>query len=785
VLFRSLAQAIYISGRLSLGTNLPNNAATSVLVNNVPKQAEELPTYLTAQNADQDLNQVYSSTAANDGTALQATIATQTNSNVIYLTAHNTVDLYPSAELQANGTPGGSIYLTAPSINTQAGSVAQANGNNGPGGLIDFSGDQITVVGSIAANGTDGGAITMIANDGDLIIQNSVIQTNGSNGRGGSIALSATNNVTIEASSIEATGLNQGGSILIGNDANNGTLPFALVTSIDQDSYINAAQLDPSDENINGGFIETSGDVLNLLATINAGRGGMWLIDPTNVTISSAASTGGDLAAAQGQETTSNFNTTQIQTAINAGTSVTILVSGTITQTTALTFNVATAGLTPTLTLNNTSGSKQAITLIAITDNSTGSGSGVSVQAFSSGGAIKANGAINVKGSITLDNTYGAASGATPASGYITSSNAPTLATTTGAGINVGGALTAGGIITLNGVSHSATANHSGVISDVAIAGAGGVNIKGVTSNINAGVFLQLVGARITSSAGNISIDATSLGASNSGFINAVAAPLSASVGFVTITGRTVGGPSVNQSGLVTARSITVDGIASGNPTTNVTLGAMTISAGGSNISVTATSGTAGGNTGIYQTGTITGISGSSISFTSNNKIDQNGALTLAANASANAANITYDTSTGTRLSTIAGGTLTIAANTSSSAINYTAISAGANINPSLIGTTSIVLPGTITLDNTFGTVSGELVSGVVTASNASTAATTAIGVTIDNAIFASGNIAVNGVSSGNGVAGISYSAGITSTAGNVLLNGGATNGLGVYNLTA
>jgi mucin-19 len=40
-------------------------------------------------------------------------------------------------------------------------------------------------------------------------------------------------------------------------------------------------------------------------------------------------------------------------------------------------------------------------------------------------------------------------------------------------------------------------------------------------------------------------------------------------------------------------------------------------------------------------------------------------------------------------------------------------------------------------------------------------------------------------VTSGAGVAGISYSVGITSTAGNVTLNGGATNGLGVYNLTA
>jgi hypothetical protein len=211
----------------------------------------------------------------------------------------------------------------------------------------------------------------------------------------------------------------------------------------------------------------------------------------------------------------------------------------------------------------------------------------------------------------------------------------------------------------------------------------------------------------------------------------------------------------------------------------------MTIASGGSNISVTATSGSAGANTGIYQSGTITGVSGSNISFISNNIINQTGALTLIANTSGTAANITYDTTTGTRFSTITGGTLTISASTSSAAINYIAKSAGANIDPGLIGTTAIVLPGTITLDNTFGVFSGSLVSGVITASNASTTATTAIGVTINDAIFASGNIAVNGVTSGAGVAGISYSVGVTSTAGNVTFNGGATDGLGVYNLTA
>ena len=781
-----LAQAIYVSGGLSLNANLPSNSVQVVTVGGVAKRPDELPSYLTAQNNNQNsnLNQAYSATAANDANTIQALQANPASqSNVIYLTASNQLNINSTAQVLANGTTGGSIYAQAPVINTQAGSVMQANGNNGPGGVIAFSGDQITVAGNIAANGTtDGGSITLIANNGDLTMNSSTIQTNGSNGRGGSIALSATNNVTIQSSSIEATGLHQGGRILIGNDANNGTLPFALLTSIDQTSHINAAQLDPSDVNLNGGFIETSGDVLNLLATINAGRGGMWLLDPTNVTISSTASTGGSLSGAQSQASTSNFSTTDIQTAINAGTNVTILVSGTITQTTALTFNITTTGLTPTLTLNNTSGSKQAITLIAMTDNSSGVGSGVSLQAISAGGAIALNGAINLKGAITIDNTYGAASG-TPASGYITASNVTTLATTSAAGIGVAGALTAKGLITLNGVATGAAAGNAGVIAGNTIAGAGGVTIMGIAGGTNGGVVLSASTVSITSSAGNISIDATTLGATNLGFNGATATAITATLGSVSVTGRAVGGSSVNQAGLITANSITISGTASGSPATNVSLGAMKINAGGGNITVTANSAAAGGDTGIYQVGAITdNAAGGSISFTSNNKINQTGAIGLVLNTSGTAANIIYDTTSGNKAGNITFGDVSIASGISSSAINFTAKSSGSSIAPGFIGTNTLPLPGSITLDNTFGLVSGTPTSGTISvAANNLGDATTSVGVNLSasSALNATGDITISGVS--NAQIGVSYGSAIKSTAGSVTLNGSTTNYYAVY----
>jgi autotransporter-associated beta strand protein len=144
----------------------------------------------------------------------------------------------------------------------------------------------------LKANGTtDGGAITIIGYGGDLHIKNSLIQTNGSNGRGGSISASASNAVSTINSQFEATGYSHGGQILIGNDAKNGTLPFALRADFDEGTSFNSAQLDPNPDNQQGGFIETSGQILNMLSSINAGRGGMWLLDPWDYVIGSSEAT--------------------------------------------------------------------------------------------------------------------------------------------------------------------------------------------------------------------------------------------------------------------------------------------------------------------------------------------------------------------------------------------------------------------------------------------------------------------------------------------------------------
>ncbi|NBX98713.1 MAG: hypothetical protein EBQ83_00225, partial [Burkholderiaceae bacterium] len=241
----------------------------------------------------------------------------------------------------------------------------------------------------------------------------------------------------------------------------------------------------------------------------------------------------------------------------------------------------------------------------------------------------------------------------------------------------------------------------------------------------------------------------------------------------------------------ITANNITLIGTSTATPAWDVQAGALTInstSIGGS-ISLTGNYiGTPGAAGGVYQSGTITGASGSNISFISNNNIQQIGAIALAANTSGSPANITYDVTTGKNTSSVSAAALSIPTG-STSAINYIIKTAGAAINPAAIGTNLLPLPGYVLLDNTYGcTPSGcTPVSGYINTitPNIATLATTSVGVKIDSAIYANGNITVNGMTGAAGQTGIDYSVAVTSTAGNVSLNGGTTTGRGVYNSVA
>ena len=180
-----LAQSIFISGTLRLSGGLPSVPA-------VPLTAVGL----TTLNADQGLNKIYSSTSANDSSLLVVTTATQAASNVIYLTATQTdptssatVGLESSSQVLANGTTGGSVYLRGTDIYTRTGSVLQATGSAGDGGMIVMKADAIRVAGEVSAGGSvNGGSINLVATSGTLNLQGGVVQADGTTGTGGNIA---------------------------------------------------------------------------------------------------------------------------------------------------------------------------------------------------------------------------------------------------------------------------------------------------------------------------------------------------------------------------------------------------------------------------------------------------------------------------------------------------------------------------------------------------------------------------------------------------------------------
>ncbi|MBT8577618.1 hypothetical protein G6695_00005, partial [Polynucleobacter paneuropaeus] len=868
-----LAQAIYVSGGLntstSSNTNTSNTTNTSVTYNGNIIRKEDLPTFLTSQNNPNGniasgLDVVYTSSAANDSSASAQTNTNQTN--IIHLNAVNDLTIYSSAQILANGTNGGQITLSAQQLNAQSGSLIQANGNNGPGGVIAINGTDIHLAGTVAANGsnggsfavtantltidnaavvqtngqagpggtitltsnqdiqinqaqisangyTDGGSITIVSNAGNLNTQNTLIQTNGSNGRGGSIGISAYNNVNISGTEIDATGYAQGGAIKIGNDASNGTLPFALSASLDLYTSLNAAQQTTDFTNQNGGLIETSGATLNLLSSINAGRGGMWLLDPTSVTISATATSGSSLPSytVSGAATTTSYvKDADIVSQINAGTSVTIIANGSITQSTNLSFAPA-SGVNVSLTYDTRSGTAQSITLNATTTNT---GAGNLTLNYLSSGQVIVNGAINststgminvVAESFYSTNTPASATGSNIyLAGNITTKGGFIALDGTGGSISNTGVITKGAIvngtvtisstaIVLNTTSTNTTTLTSAttggnltVASSQNLApnfGPNGAWYIGGSIDINsnssgAAQWGFVTNAYNTTSpvaaVGNISITVNNTSSSittNKGVID-ITSSLTSYAGSINLIATTTGSviAITSSAALSAAAGVTITGT-SATAATVVNLGASTITNAAGNITITGNNSGAGGNTGISSTGAITqNANGGNITFTSNNIINQTGSITLAANTSGTASTVTYDTTSGNKAANITGGNLTIAAG-STSDINYVVKSAGSGINPGSIGSATVALPGYVLLDNTYGAASGAPSSGYITNANSGTLTGAIIGVNVNSAITATKNITLMGASQ-TGYYSVSMTAAITTSQGSIAITG-------------
>ncbi|QHE93037.1 filamentous hemagglutinin N-terminal domain-containing protein [Pandoraea fibrosis] len=263
--------------------------------------------------------------------------------------------------------PGGQVVLAAGDSAT----VALANGqglsltltNATASALVENSGQIVADNGSVllTARGSDtllktvinmsgvvqagsGAIVADAGSTGDVIVTGKLDASNlSAGGVGGDVVLSGNRIGLSDTARIDVSGDGDAGYAVIGGDTLHkisGTKAAALIDNV---TFADAVQIDRGAQIMarsvhgNGGFLETSGRYLNMQGQVDAsapnGKNGSWLIDPTDVTISTDDDTNYTGPLGNG---TFNWNTGSETAVVNNGSLVDALNSGTdVTITTA------------------------------------------------------------------------------------------------------------------------------------------------------------------------------------------------------------------------------------------------------------------------------------------------------------------------------------------------------------------------------------------------------------------------------------------------------------------
>ncbi len=238
---------------------------------------------------------------------------------------------------------GGQIVMRAQAAEGLAATVVNQTGTVRARSLVERNGRIVL----------DGGT------NGDTLVGGQVDASGVASGQqGGSIQVTGHNIAIVSGAELSARGDAGGGSVLVGGDAhgaNASALPQANAVWMASDARIDASATQSGDggkvvlwstqstqvhgqlratggaSGGNGGFIETSGPYLETAdASIDAsapkGAAGEWLLDPVNVEIVAGNASSNSTAGPSFQPTgsSSQVDAGQIQTALNAGTSVTV-----------------------------------------------------------------------------------------------------------------------------------------------------------------------------------------------------------------------------------------------------------------------------------------------------------------------------------------------------------------------------------------------------------------------------------------------------------------------------
>ena len=460
-------------------------------------------------------------------------------------------------------TDGGAVGMFASTL-THSGVInATALSLDENGNVILVAKNDLTITESsvVNANGNDGGRVLLQSQTGTTLVSGEVAAA-GLNGSGGVIDVLGEQVGIIDNASLDASGSLAGGDIHVGgNYQGNGELQNATATYVGQNTNINASAIDAgnggevivwADEttraygSINasagglggaGGFIETSGkhylDVNGIDINVSSvnGENGTWLLDPTDITISTAVFSGTEVTALPNftaSSTTSNINVTTLEVALNSNANVVISTSGAgvgvgdITLDAALLFDL---GNTSALTLN----ADNDIVITANGSVSVANGSNFTLN-------MNANRDINIAGNLSSD----------ASSLLLINATADNDASTVGA-------------ITLS----SAIASNGGNVN--LIAGSGitlddGANIQTLSGNVLLDTVLGditlsagVAGSNIQTSTGDISLQAQSSLSSISLLNGAVSGQLSTSgTGNVTLIAD-----EINHAGFITSGGVT------------------------------------------------------------------------------------------------------------------------------------------------------------------------------------------------------------------------------------
>jgi filamentous hemagglutinin family protein len=311
-------------------------------------------------------------------------------------------------KLKANG---GRVELTAAAARTVVDAVINTSGTIEANSVREHNG-QIVLSAATAATKGSGAPTQTVQISGKLSAAGHKAGT-----KGGKIVVTG-ENISVANATIDASGREGGGSVMIGGDWGGGkpntslvnnqsavldgnAIPTASSVSIDANTRINASAIDRGNggkvivwsdgkttfagtilalggtEFGNGGFIETSGKTVEMTGTINAGRGGTWLLDPDDLTINSS------LAATIMATLNGGTNVVQQTTSSGTGGNGDIFVTAQIVWNSSATLtlnayrNIIINDTGPTATIRNTGAGNLVLRANAEGAFAVGSGNGI------------------------------------------------------------------------------------------------------------------------------------------------------------------------------------------------------------------------------------------------------------------------------------------------------------------------------------------------------------------------------------------------------------------------